>query len=182
MVLSEDVRTESGRALERAIKARVPDANVIYVDPRIAAAMSDEILKAVDQAQSRDRGGLRGADRGQGHEGRERFDQFGCTQRRQRHAVAGGPGSCRAENRGSSPWEIRTWPRIFPRYRIIFVLFPTPAFRKSARSKLSLARSPFMATCRSAFPTSLNVAPASSGPAQIAEEGSQHAHTTAAQR
>ncbi len=52
LVLSEDVRTESGRALERAIKARVPDANVIYVDPRIAAAMSEAILTAVDQAQA----------------------------------------------------------------------------------------------------------------------------------
>jgi beta-N-acetylhexosaminidase len=52
LVLSEDVRTESGRALERAIKARVPDANVIYVDPRIAAAMSEAILNAVDQAQA----------------------------------------------------------------------------------------------------------------------------------
>ena len=52
LVLSEDVRTDSGRALERALKARVPDANVIYVDPRIAAALSEEILKAVDQAQA----------------------------------------------------------------------------------------------------------------------------------
>jgi len=52
IVLSEDVRTESGRALERAIKARVPDANVIYVDPRIAAAVSSEVLKAVDEAQT----------------------------------------------------------------------------------------------------------------------------------
>jgi len=52
LVLSEDVRTESGRALERAIKARVPDANVIYADPRIASAMSEQILNAVDQAQS----------------------------------------------------------------------------------------------------------------------------------
>src|SRR6202045_3773109 len=52
LVLSEDVRTESGRALERALKARVPDANVIYVDPRIAAAMSEGILSAVDQAQA----------------------------------------------------------------------------------------------------------------------------------
>jgi len=51
VVLSEDVRTESGRALERAIKARVPDANVIYVDSRIAAALSEGILNAVDQAQ-----------------------------------------------------------------------------------------------------------------------------------
>ena len=52
VVFSEDVRTEAGRVLERSIKARVPDANVIYVDPRIAAAMSEEILKAVDQAQA----------------------------------------------------------------------------------------------------------------------------------
>ncbi|MGH9546968.1 MAG: glycoside hydrolase family 3 protein, partial [Terriglobales bacterium] len=52
VVLSEDVRTEAGRALERAIKVRVPDANVIYTDPRIAAAMSDAILSAVDQAQA----------------------------------------------------------------------------------------------------------------------------------
>ena len=52
VVLSEDVRTDAGRGLERAIKARVPDANVIYVDPRIAAALSAETLKAVDQAQA----------------------------------------------------------------------------------------------------------------------------------
>ncbi len=45
IVLSEDVRTESGRALERAIKARVPDANVIYVDPRIATAMSERSIE-----------------------------------------------------------------------------------------------------------------------------------------
>src|SRR3984893_922292 len=52
VVLSEDVRTEAGRALEGSIKARVPDASVIYVGPRIAAATSEEILKAVDQAQA----------------------------------------------------------------------------------------------------------------------------------
>ena len=52
VVLTEDVRTEAGRALERALKARVPDANVIYVDLRIASAMSEGILKAVDQAQA----------------------------------------------------------------------------------------------------------------------------------
>jgi beta-N-acetylhexosaminidase len=52
LVLSDDVRTESGRALERAIKARVPDANVIYADPRIADAMSEQILNAVDEAKA----------------------------------------------------------------------------------------------------------------------------------
>jgi beta-N-acetylhexosaminidase len=52
VVLSEDVRTDVGRVLERAVKARISDSNVIYVDPRIATAMSADVLKAVDQAQA----------------------------------------------------------------------------------------------------------------------------------
>jgi beta-N-acetylhexosaminidase len=52
VVFSEDVRTEAGRVLERQIQIRVPDANVIYVDPRIAVAMSDDVLKAVDEARA----------------------------------------------------------------------------------------------------------------------------------
>jgi beta-N-acetylhexosaminidase len=52
VVLSEDVRTDAGRALERQVKGRIPDANVIYVDPRIAAAMSYDVLKAVDEANA----------------------------------------------------------------------------------------------------------------------------------
>ena len=50
VLFSDDVRTESGRAFGRELRARIPDANVIYVDPRIAAAMSDDIMKAVNQA------------------------------------------------------------------------------------------------------------------------------------
>jgi beta-N-acetylhexosaminidase len=52
VILTDDVRTDAGRELERQIRLRVPDAHVIYVDPRIAAAMSDEVLKAVDEAQA----------------------------------------------------------------------------------------------------------------------------------
>ena len=52
VLFSDDVRTDSGRAFGRELRARIPDANVIYVDPRIAAGMSDEVLKAVDQAQT----------------------------------------------------------------------------------------------------------------------------------
>ncbi len=52
VLFSEDVRTESGRALGREFRARIPDAHVIYVDPRIAAGMSDEVLKAVDEAKT----------------------------------------------------------------------------------------------------------------------------------
>jgi beta-N-acetylhexosaminidase len=52
VVFSDDVRTDSGRAFGREFRARIPDARVIYVDPRIAAGMSDEVLKAVDEAQT----------------------------------------------------------------------------------------------------------------------------------
>ncbi len=52
VVLSEDVRTEAGRMLARQVRSRVPDANVMYVDPRVAAGMNEEILKAVDEAQA----------------------------------------------------------------------------------------------------------------------------------
>jgi beta-N-acetylhexosaminidase len=51
VVFSDDMRTESGRAFERALRARVPDANIIYVDPRTAGAMSEQVLNTVAQAQ-----------------------------------------------------------------------------------------------------------------------------------
>jgi beta-N-acetylhexosaminidase len=51
VLFSDDVRTDSGRAFGREFRARIPDARVLYVDPRIAAGMSDEVLKAVDEAK-----------------------------------------------------------------------------------------------------------------------------------
>lgn len=50
VIFSDDVRMDSGRTLARQIRARVPDANILYVDPRVAAGMSDEVLKAVGEA------------------------------------------------------------------------------------------------------------------------------------
>jgi beta-N-acetylhexosaminidase len=52
VLFSDDVRTESGRVFGREFRARIPDARVIYVDPRIAAGMSDDVLKAVDEAKT----------------------------------------------------------------------------------------------------------------------------------
>jgi beta-N-acetylhexosaminidase len=52
IVFSDDVRMTAGRVLERQVRARVPDANVLFVDPRIAAGMTDDILRAVDEAQA----------------------------------------------------------------------------------------------------------------------------------
>jgi beta-N-acetylhexosaminidase len=51
IVFSEDVRMSAGRVFDGQVRARVPDANVIYVDPRIAEGMTPEILKAADEAQ-----------------------------------------------------------------------------------------------------------------------------------
>ena len=52
VLFSDDVRTESGRAFGREFRSRIPDARVIYVDPRIATGMSDDVLKAIDEAQT----------------------------------------------------------------------------------------------------------------------------------
>lgn len=50
IVFSDDVRLEAGRALERQVKARVPDANVIYTDPNFSAAVESTALKAAQSA------------------------------------------------------------------------------------------------------------------------------------
>ena len=50
IVFSDDVRLDAGRLLERQIRARVSDANVIYTDPRLVASMSPYIVSAAQQA------------------------------------------------------------------------------------------------------------------------------------
>ena len=52
VIFSEDVRTESGRNLERQLRARVPDVRIMYVDSRTAHAMSDQVLNAVSEVQA----------------------------------------------------------------------------------------------------------------------------------
>lgn len=51
VIFSEDLRTDSGRMLERQILARVPDARIIYVDTRSAGGMSADVLTAIDAAE-----------------------------------------------------------------------------------------------------------------------------------
>jgi beta-N-acetylhexosaminidase len=51
VILCDHLRAEDGRVLEREVRDRVPDAAVIYVDPRVAAARSDDVLHAVDLAR-----------------------------------------------------------------------------------------------------------------------------------
>jgi beta-N-acetylhexosaminidase len=52
VIFAEDVRTDAGRVLEHQIRMRIRDANIVYLDSRIAEAMTDDVLKAVDQAQT----------------------------------------------------------------------------------------------------------------------------------
>jgi beta-N-acetylhexosaminidase len=51
IIFSDDLRTDSGRMLEREILARVPDARVIYVDARSAAGMKPSVIEAVEAAE-----------------------------------------------------------------------------------------------------------------------------------
>jgi beta-N-acetylhexosaminidase len=50
VVFSDDVRTDAGGVFERELRQRVPDVNVFDVDARIAADVSNEVLKAVHEA------------------------------------------------------------------------------------------------------------------------------------
>jgi len=50
VIFSDDVRLEVGRVLERQIKTRVPDANVIYTDPGLAAVLTERVLAAARAA------------------------------------------------------------------------------------------------------------------------------------
>jgi beta-N-acetylhexosaminidase len=52
IILCDNVRANDGRVLEIQLRKRVPDAAVVYVDPRSAPAKSDDVLRAVDQAQT----------------------------------------------------------------------------------------------------------------------------------
>jgi beta-N-acetylhexosaminidase len=51
VIFSDDMRTDSGRMLERQILARVPDAHVIYADARSATGMKPSVVEAVEAAE-----------------------------------------------------------------------------------------------------------------------------------
>ncbi len=51
VVISDDVRNDAGRVLERELRVRIPSVNMFYIDARIASGMSEEVLQAADRAQ-----------------------------------------------------------------------------------------------------------------------------------
>lgn len=181
VVLSEDVRTEAGRAVEQAIKARVPDANVIYVDPRIATLMSDEILKAVDQAQSVIATVYIVPTAGKAIPG------------------ANGPTNSVALNDASGTLLQSILDRAAAKTAVVamgnpYVAQDFPAiqnylctFSNASISEISAVKALFgQIAIRGHLPVSIpHIAQRGAGierPAQIAQEGSQYAHTTAAKR
>jgi beta-N-acetylhexosaminidase len=51
-IFADDLRTsEGGRAFDRAIRARVPDALVLYLDEANAGPLTPQVLTAVEQAE-----------------------------------------------------------------------------------------------------------------------------------
>jgi beta-N-acetylhexosaminidase len=51
VIFTDDVRSDWGRMLERQLRQRVPETNIIYVDPNTAAFSADAILATVEKAQ-----------------------------------------------------------------------------------------------------------------------------------
>ena len=52
VIFSDDVRLSSGRTLERQLRVRVPDVNVMYADRHTAAGVSAEVMNAVNNADA----------------------------------------------------------------------------------------------------------------------------------
>lgn len=50
VILTDDLRTDYGRQFERELRSRIPGARIMYIDGRIAAAMSPEVQNAVNAA------------------------------------------------------------------------------------------------------------------------------------
>lgn len=52
VIFVDDLRSEYGRVLQRELRARVPQAEVIFVDLRTAAALSPRVLESAEQASA----------------------------------------------------------------------------------------------------------------------------------
>jgi beta-N-acetylhexosaminidase len=50
LIFTDDSRSDSGRLLDQQVRMRIPDAHVIYIDPRDAAGLKQPVMEAVQQA------------------------------------------------------------------------------------------------------------------------------------
>jgi beta-N-acetylhexosaminidase len=126
VVFTDDARGDSGRMLDRLLRARLPSAAVYYVDEASAAWLASDVLEAVRQARvviapvyivpvpGRE---PRGADGGLGME-------QSCLKR---------CWQAPAPRPLSWPWEAPTWQAIIRKCRTIFASTRRSRYRKSAR-------------------------------------------------
>jgi len=52
LVVTDDMRGDSGRAFERELKQRMPDATIMFVDSRVAAQMTESAAEAASKARA----------------------------------------------------------------------------------------------------------------------------------
>jgi beta-N-acetylhexosaminidase len=52
LIVNDDMRSESGRIFERELRARIPDANIMFVDSRVAAQMTESAADAATKARA----------------------------------------------------------------------------------------------------------------------------------
>ena len=52
LIFTDDSRSDSGRLLDEQVRARIPDAHVMYIDPRDAAGLRQPVIDAVQQAEA----------------------------------------------------------------------------------------------------------------------------------
>ena len=52
LIFTDDSRSDAGRTLDHELRARIPDAQVYYIDPRVAAGMTQPVLAAVKESQA----------------------------------------------------------------------------------------------------------------------------------
>jgi beta-N-acetylhexosaminidase len=52
LVVTDDMRGDSGRVFERELKQRMPDANIMFVDSRVAAQMTESAAAAAAKARA----------------------------------------------------------------------------------------------------------------------------------
>jgi beta-N-acetylhexosaminidase len=52
VIMTDDMRGESGRAFERELRQRIPDAKIMFVDNRVAAQMTESVVEAANKARA----------------------------------------------------------------------------------------------------------------------------------
>jgi beta-N-acetylhexosaminidase len=52
LIFTDDSRSDWGRLLNQQVRLRIPDAHVIYIDPRDAAGLAQPVMDAVEKAQA----------------------------------------------------------------------------------------------------------------------------------